>query len=771
VDYGINPRRVRLTRTTKTGVYSFGALPPGEYYVVAFSDEFAGEWQDPRFLDQLTRAAARVTLSDGDKRAQDLTRQTVRPAGGLEAAPVKPARGLEPIASGPDTPPIGGPHVADEVQQQTQQTQGPPRDARPTPTPTPTAQPPRDVPLPTTGTSVVSGAVLLDDGSQQPVRHARVTLRSTETRAERTSTTDDMGRFTIAAVPAGHYTVLAQKPAYVTVYYGSKHPGRGPGTALTVGDGQVISDLSVKIPRGSVITGRVFDDFGAPVPNALIRVLQYRSVGGEQTLQPVATPGSPSSTQTDDRGVYRVYGLTPGSYVVSITPTSLVGVGSELRQLSTSEMQAALAAVQQGPSRSSPGGAGAGGMSAPHPTGVADATPPPVMPPAGRAVGYSTVYYPGTWSATDAQPLTLSAGQELSGIDVPLHLVPTARIDGIVLGPDGQPVPGVQLTMIPVSVTLGGIVSFAPMRTTPDGKFSGQNIAPGHYLLSARAGGGPPLGRGGVPPPPPPPPAPPGAGGGGVAFGAIPPAPVFIGAAAPLWAQQELDVMGEDIIGLTLSLQEGMTISGRVVFDGKALAPPTDLTRLAVQLVPASPRGITIGIQPAETDPSGNFTMTGVTPGKYRLTCTVPGSQSGGWRLKSSVVDGHDTLDEALEIRPGQNIAGALLTFTDQMAELSGTLLDAAGKPAPGFTILVFSTNRAYWTSGSRRIPQPLQPSSDGKFKATGLPAGEYYLAAVTDLDPQDWGDPVFMDQVAAAAIKVTLGDGEKKVQDLKIAQ
>ncbi|MFI5177602.1 MAG: carboxypeptidase regulatory-like domain-containing protein [Vicinamibacterales bacterium] len=761
IDYGLNPRRVRLTRTTKTGTYTFGALPPGEYYVVAFSDEFAGEWQDPKFLEQLTRAATRVQIGDADKHTQDLTRQNVRPIGGLEPVPVP---------SEPDTPVIGGPHVADDAApQQTQQTQGPPRDVRPTPTPSPAAQPPvRDIPLATTGTSVVSGVVLLDDGSQQPVRHARVTLRSTETRAERTATTDDAGRFAMQSIPAGHYTVLAQKAAYVTVYYGSKHPGRGPGTALTVGDGQVISDVSVKMPRGGVITGRVFDDFGAAVSNATIRVLQFRSAGGEPALQQFAAPGVPNFIQTDDRGVYRVYGLTPGSYVVSVTPQGLAGVGSDLRQLSSSEMQAALAAVQQAGPRpgTGAGGAGASGMSAPRPSAMADATPPPAMPPPGRAVGYSTVYYPGTWSQTDAQPLTVAPGQELSGIDVPLHLVPTAKIEGLVLGPDGQPVPGVGLNLIPIGQQQIGIVSFASIRTTPDGKFSGQNIAPGHYLLTARAGNGPaPIGRGGIPPPPPPPP-PPGTGGGGMSV-----MPVFVSqSSSPLWAQQELDVTGEDITGLTLNLQEGMTLSGRVVFAGKALAPPADLTRLAVQLVPASPRGITIGVQPAETDPSGNFTMTGVTPGKYRLICTVPGSQSGGWRLKSSVVDGHDTLDETLEIRAGQNITGALLTFTDQMAELSGTLLDATGKPAPGFTILVFSTNRAYWTSGSRRIPQPIQPSSDGKFKATGLAAGEYYLAAVTDMDPQDWGDPVFMEQVAAAAIKVTLGDGEKKVQDLRIA-
>ena len=84
--------------------------------------------------------------------------------------------------------------------------------------------------------------------------------------------------------------------------------------------------------------------------------------------------------------------------------------------------------------------------------------------------------------------------------------------------------------------------------------------------------------------------------------------------------------------------------------------------------------------------------------------------------------------------------------------------------------ILVFSTDRSIWSQGTRRVPAPIQPDTSGKFRADGLPAGEYYVAAVSDMDPGDWGDPGFMEQVAAVAFKITLGEGEKKTQDLKIA-
>jgi hypothetical protein len=109
------------------------------------------------------------------------------------------------------------------------------------------------------------------------------------------------------------------------------------------------------------------------------------------------------------------------------------------------------------------------------------------------------------------------------------------------------------------------------------------------------------------------------------------------------------------------------------------------------------------------------------------------------------------------------------VTFTDQPTEVSGRLIDAAGKPMPGFAIVMFSTDRSTWAPGSRRISPPIQVASDGKYKVTGLPPGDYFLAALTDYENGDLGEVSFLDQIANVAIKLTLGDGEKKVQDLKI--
>ena len=58
----------------------------------------------------------------------------------------------------------------------------------------------------------------------------------------------------------------------------------------------------------------------------------------------------------------------------------------------------------------------------------------------------------------------------------------------------------------------------------------------------------------------------------------------------------------------------------------------------------------------------------------------------------------------------------------------------------------------------------------DGKFRFTNLLAGEYFLAALSDFEPQDVYRPDFLEQVSAAAMKIVVAEGEKKVQDIRIA-
>jgi hypothetical protein len=180
---------------------------------------------------------------------------------------------------------------------------------------------------------------------------------------------------------------------------------------------------------------------------------------------------------------------------------------------------------------------------------------------------------------------------------------------------------------------------------------------------------------------------------------------------------------------------------------------------------------------PAVVDKDGTFKVTGLVPGRYRLTASPPGSMgmfslgtpvsSDGWVLKSVVADGRDLSDGPFDIiEPAPT--DVVVTFTKAVTEIRGRVLGPNGQPTGGFPIVVFATDRQYWTPGGRRVTSA-KPASDGTYVVRGLPAGEYFVCALSELDPNDLLDPAFLEQLAAASFKLTIGAGETKSQDLRL--
>jgi hypothetical protein len=93
---------------------------------------------------------------------------------------------------------------------------------------------------------------------------------------------------------------------------------------------------------------------------------------------------------------------------------------------------------------------------------------------------------------------------------------------------------------------------------------------------------------------------------------------------------------------------------------------------------------------------------------------------------------------------------------------------DAAGRPAPDFTIVIFPADKNYWLS-TRRI-RTTRPDTSGKFSVANLPAGDYRIAALIDIAPGEQTDPAFLEQLLPASVTFTLREGEQKVQDIRIA-
>ncbi len=119
--------------------------------------------------------------------------------------------------------------------------------------------------------------------------------------------TDADGNYRIEGVPAGSYYVT---PMASSLVFADSNGVNRSGTALLLAEGEKVEGIDFILNRGCVITGKVTDSEGHPIIDQNIAVIP-----AEQ-----AKPGTmdPSSTffQTDDRGIYRVFGLRAGRYKV-----------------------------------------------------------------------------------------------------------------------------------------------------------------------------------------------------------------------------------------------------------------------------------------------------------------------------------------------------------------------------------------------------------------------------------------------------------------------
>jgi 5-hydroxyisourate hydrolase-like protein (transthyretin family) len=600
------------------------------------------------------------------------------------------------------------------------------------------------------GTAELAVLVSTDESQSQPLRRVSVSIQAGELDVPHIGVTDDSGRVVFHDLTAGNYLLTASRSGFVRTYYGSSLPGRGPGVAVTVLDAQRVGGINIRMLRGSVITGVLRSSSGRPAPNQSVQAMMVRSSGSDRRA--VNLEGGLGSVITDDRGVYRIFGLAPGDYLVSV-PTVAFG-SQDMRMVNAEELRWADKTVSD--------------------AALAGGAAPPVLSPApagSSTMAYSPVYFPGTTVVAEATVVTLGPGEERAGVDFGLLLVPTAVLKGRVVDTDGRPQANVSIALKQANANALDLFSNlfnSSGRTLPDGTFTIQGVKPGSYALSVRAT----------------PKAPDAAGGERPAGPDL--SILGFGGATTHWAEETVAVQGIDVNDITLTLRPGMTISGKIVYEATTKTAPTDLTKTALSLstmsdtatdptAAAAAAFLGGGGAAAKVAADGTFTVSGVAPGRYRLNTPLamiplPGANlmTGGWTLKGVMVGGRDIADAPLDVKAGADVSGVVVTFTDKPSELSGTVFDGLGRVTPNFPIVVFSTDRGYWTPSSRRV-QTARPASDGQFTVTGLPAGEYYVCAVTAVDRTEVYESAFLDQLVAVSFKITIADGQKLKQDLRL--
>jgi protocatechuate 3,4-dioxygenase beta subunit len=571
----------------------------------------------------------------------------------------------------------------------------------------------------------ITGRVLSLEGGQ-PVRRVRVAINGTDLPGGRAMLTDDGGLFDFTELPAGRYTVTASKTGYVSISYGQRRPLQA-GTPLQLAEGQELKDLDLRLPRGSVISGHVFDENGEPLPGTMVRVMMYRYAQGNRQLVPAG------QGQTDDRGEYRVWGLNPGEYYVSATIRNL-NVNLAGRGVPVPAGRGAPAVVFRG--GQDPGAIEAA-LAARGLAGLAGdlfGTDDP------NQMQYAPTYYPGVPSAGEARPVTVGLSAEVLGIDFNALLVRTGVVSGTVTSAEGTQATGGNINLTPDAgvagrgAALGGSYG---ARIRGDGTFEIPNVPPGRYVLRATSDGG--RGRGAR-----------GRGGNG-------------GGELAQFASLPLSVDG-DTRGVLVTLAPGATLSGNITVQATQSALLPDVTQFRINAPPVDPADIAPQSQ-ARVGQDGVFALEGVASGYHWIRAQGP----RGWTLKSVVVDGRDVIDVPLEIRSAQRIGGINLVFTDRLTELNGTLSDQNGNPITEYTILAFPTDAALWRPQARQI-MTTRPDQNGKFQLRGLPPGDYFLAPVDPEVPGEWFESAFLDEQRRGAVRFTLVEGEVRNQDLKVA-
>ena len=268
-------------------------------------------------------------------------------------------------------------------------------------------------------TGVVTGKVTIK-GKPAPGIVISLRLNERNMNARTTTykaTTDIEGEYRIANVPAGSYILVPLAPAFVDP------GGADQPRTLLVNKGETIEHIDIALVHGAAITGKVVDADGRPVVEQVVDVfvLPNKSYSGLQA-------------QTDDRGIYRIYGLKAGSYKVS------VGQGDEGRF---------------------PG----------HPVAV-----------------YKRIYYPSVSDVDQATVIELNEGGEAKDIDITLgRAMTTYTASGRIVDETGQPLPNVEygvtryISQNSRSSMSNGAVS------NSRGEFKLDDLVPGRYSVFVRA--------------------------------------------------------------------------------------------------------------------------------------------------------------------------------------------------------------------------------------------------------------------------------------------
>lgn len=528
------------------------------------------------------------------------------------------------------------------------------------------AQQTRDGATAATGTGVLTGVVTTAGDSPVPIPRAVMSLSGGALRTSVLAVTDHEGRFVFRQVPDGRFTLDARKAGFIREVYGAVAVGSTAGVSIAINGGT--TEVAMSLVRSAAISGRIVMPAGAPVSSIRLQVLRWETGRGGRQL--VSARGGAYGVAGDGR--YRIGGLPPDDYVLVAYP-----FGRVERRLFD----------QDAP---------------------------------GPVVSLAPVYSPGVVDPTQATLVRVEAGRDRV-VDISMDLVPTARVEGRVFGPDGTPLAGAQVSAehgLPV------VPPLAPVRTAADGSFVLSAIVPGTYTVVARG-------------------------------------------ASTLWAQSPLTLTpASRVEGLHLTLQPGRTIRGKFMSaaDGSAAVKASSLV---VGLVPDDDRTTTVGMPVVAPASHETFEIPGAGPGRYRLQVTVPEVLRSSLFVIGMTADGRDVLDDAIVVGLERDVEVAI-ALTTNPSVLNVTVRNDDGRAVAGRPVIVIPGEPALRVPWSRRVVFA-RAGVDGIASFQALPDGAYLVADAGDIPAPSARTPEWFAQVASLGTAVDIRDGRHTTADVTI--
>ncbi len=177
---------------------------------------------------------------------------------------------------------------------------------------------PLAIPQPNGGT--IAGRVVLDDGRALPGIEVAIDRIGVSVGSEQLAVTDDEGGFKFTGLAPGLYQIEAEMPGYVVE--GDENAGYRIGDAPTI-----------RLTKGGAITGRVTDETGEPLVGVSVQPQWLRGLSAnpdEPTLSARPRSTARRGGLSDDRGIYRIFGLPAGVYLVGVGGQSSYGYSSSI---------------------------------------------------------------------------------------------------------------------------------------------------------------------------------------------------------------------------------------------------------------------------------------------------------------------------------------------------------------------------------------------------------------------------------------------------------